>query len=63
MLKCLNKFMTGVLAVGCLSVAALNVGLMTSTSSSVEIEIPSFKISSKLAAKEAKLINQFDTKM
>lgn len=63
MLKCFNKIITGVLAVSCLSVAAVNARLMMSTSSSVELNIPSFKISGKIAENNISIIKKFETKL
>ena len=63
MVKCFNKLITGVLAVSCLSVAALNVRLMMSTSHSQELHIPSFNITSKIAQKNVQLVESFETKL
>lgn len=53
MLKCFSKIFTGVLAVSCLSVAALNLRLHMSTSSSLELTIPSFKNIPQLVEKNS----------
>ena len=63
MLKCVSKIFTGVLAVSCLSVAAVNVRMMMSTSSSVNFEIPSINFNQKIAQNNVSIVEKFETKM
>src|SRR5690554_2510442 len=63
MLKCVSKIFTGVLAISCLSVAALNVRLMIDTSHSVKLKIPSVRIASKIAEKNSSIVKEFETKL
>jgi len=63
MLKCVSKIFTGVLAISCLSVAALNVRLMMDTSHSVKLKMPSVRIASKIAEKNNSIVKEFETKL
>lgn len=63
MLKCVSKIFTGVLAVSCLSVAAVNVRMMMSTSSSVSFTTPDISFSNSIAQNNISIAQKIETKM
>lgn len=63
MLKCVSKIFTGVLAVSCLSVAAVNVRMMMSTSSSTSFTIPDISFSNSIAQNNISIVEKIETKM
>lgn len=63
MLKCVSKIFTGVLAISCLSVAAVNVRMMMSTSSSTSFTIPDFSFSNSIAQNNISIVEKIETKM